>query len=97
MSLDSGQSRLGFPHPDAPERSLETLEFNLESGLPGAAILPPLCRSFYVCKTERFKAYVRGLGLVDYAVAALLLRLGETGSLRRWPLLLRKAASRRTS
>jgi hypothetical protein len=55
-----------FLYTDAPERSLETLEFNLESGLPGAAILPLLWRPFYERKTERFKAYVRGLGLVDY-------------------------------
>jgi tetratricopeptide (TPR) repeat protein len=52
----------------APERAIETNEYGLKSGFAGAANLPLMWHASYapVRKTDRFKAYVRALGLVDY-------------------------------
>ena len=52
----------------APERAIETNEYGLKSGFAGAAGIPLIWHASYapLRKTERFKAYVRALGLVDY-------------------------------
>jgi hypothetical protein len=52
----------------APERAIQTNEYSLKSGFVGAAGLPLMWHASYapLRKTERFKAYIRGLGLVDY-------------------------------
>jgi hypothetical protein len=52
----------------SPERAIETYEYSLKSGFAGFAQVPLIWHPSYarVRKTERFKAYVRALGLVDY-------------------------------
>ncbi|HYK78706.1 MAG TPA: hypothetical protein VEU95_03720 [Micropepsaceae bacterium] len=71
--IPSNLPRLGtldwvYLYAGAPERAIETYEYGLKSGFAGAAGLPLIWHSSYapVRKTERFKAYVRALGLVDY-------------------------------
>jgi tetratricopeptide (TPR) repeat protein len=71
--IPSSLPRLGtldwvYLYAGAAERAIETNEYGIKSGFAGAAGLPLIWHSSYapVRKAERFKAYVRALGLVDY-------------------------------
>jgi TolB-like protein/DNA-binding SARP family transcriptional activator len=57
-----------YLHIGAPERALENYERNIQEGFAGGAGLPNIWHVSWapVRKTERFKAYVRARGLVDY-------------------------------
>jgi len=52
----------------APERALESYERDVQDGFSGGTILPLVWHASFapVRKTERFKAYVRARGLVEY-------------------------------
>jgi hypothetical protein len=52
----------------APERALDWHERNLSGGFPGGAAIAAIWHSSYapLRRTERFKTYVRKLGLAEY-------------------------------
>jgi TolB-like protein len=57
-----------YLHVGAPERALESYERDVQNGWSGGIFLPLVWHSSFapVRKTERFKAFARNAGLVDY-------------------------------